>query len=243
MLLRETQRAMRDTIIIGPSALHEALFAGSIDDVVRGLKVHANTISYARLTSLEETFPRTRDRAGHAVFNGLSRDYIESGHGVNSALSAIGEEFPAWLATRGIDSTLVALAAFENCWLSAYHAADVEPFALSIFSGKSEDQILGIVIARHPAARLVANEHGLDEALGLDTVAQKPAILITRPDAAVTITGLSKTEAMVFETCTHTITLRALLTTAIDHGDDGLLFAALTTLIEAGAFMLSGENS
>ncbi len=41
--------------------LPDDLFAGPHERVLVGMKVHANTISHARLVALEETFPRTRD--------------------------------------------------------------------------------------------------------------------------------------------------------------------------------------
>jgi hypothetical protein len=67
-----------DTINNGPDVLDPALFAGPLDRVLIGLKTHANTISHARLTALEATFPRLLEHLGQQKFNLLSRSYIET---------------------------------------------------------------------------------------------------------------------------------------------------------------------
>src|SRR3546814_20089502 len=78
-MLEQGQAAIAATLLHGPGHLPADLFAGSDAAVLRGLRVHANTISHARLVALEETFPRTRDYLGEEEFNRLSRRFVEEG--------------------------------------------------------------------------------------------------------------------------------------------------------------------
>ena len=98
--LRAAQANFITTINDGPDALDQTLFAGPIDRVMLGLKAHANTISYARLVALEETFPLTRQALGDEQFNQLSRGYVETPKARACDANAIGFDFPRFLTAR-----------------------------------------------------------------------------------------------------------------------------------------------
>ena len=86
----EAQAAIAATLLRGPDHLPAGLFAGDRAAVLRGLRVHANTISHARLVALEDTFPRTRDYLGEGEFNRLSRAFIDGGGAQGRSLALIG---------------------------------------------------------------------------------------------------------------------------------------------------------
>jgi len=71
------QSAMMQALDHGPAHLPQGLFTGSPERVLAGMKVHANTISHARLVALEDTFQRTRQFIGHESFNAHSRLFIQ----------------------------------------------------------------------------------------------------------------------------------------------------------------------
>ena len=58
--LDAAQQAMMRAIDLGPDFAPHDLFSAIPERVMLGLRVHANTISHARLVALEDTFPRTR---------------------------------------------------------------------------------------------------------------------------------------------------------------------------------------
>ena len=89
-MLERQQAAIAATLLRGPAQLPADLFAGGDAAVMRGLRVHANTISHARLVALEETFPRTRDYLGEKEFNRLSRLFVDEGGAENRSLNDIG---------------------------------------------------------------------------------------------------------------------------------------------------------
>lgn len=236
--LLNTEIAIRNTIAFGPSACPSNLFSGSVDNVIRGLKVHANTISCARLSALEASFARARDWIGHDAFNDLSRRFIDGGGGIAEPLAQIGRDFQGWLIVQGEDQTLIALARFEWLWLKAYHAAEAEAMTVGAFAGKGIADILNTRIARHPAAAMVTNEAELALALGLDQPHEASAILITRPEEAVKITPVPPLQATLFQATTMVVSIGEILEAASENAREDELLMALTDVINAGAFIL-----
>ena len=111
-MLEREQAAIAATLLHGPAHLPPDLFSGNDAAVLRGLRVHANSISHARLVALEETFPRTRAYLGEEEFNRLSRRFVEEGGAQRRSLNDIGAGFADWLADlTGLDEAgLLGLA-------------------------------------------------------------------------------------------------------------------------------------
>lgn len=177
----------------GPEHLPADLFAGSSERVLAGMKVHANTISHARLVALEETFPRTREAIGHDRFNAQSRRFILQPGAATQALPEIGVGFDAFLIEAGEDHGAADLARFEWLWLQSYHAADTVPLTLCELAGLAPEALLDEVLGRHPAAVAARFAPQVHDLIGAEVpgLAQADAILITRPDAEVLVTPAS----------------------------------------------------
>ena len=139
-MLERDQAAIVATLLKGPALLPGDIFAGDEAAVLRGLRVHANTISHARLVALEETFPRTRDYLGESQFNRLSRDFIESGGAGRRALADIGAGFAAFLS----DPIAADLARAEWAWLDSYRAAEAPALRLADLAGLREAVLLDL---------------------------------------------------------------------------------------------------
>lgn len=236
------QSAVMQALDHGPAYLPEGLFAGSPDRVMAGMKVHANTISHARLVALEDTFPRTREHIGHDRFNAHSRLFIQQPGVTAAALAQIGAEFRAYLIEAGEGAGVADLARFEWCWLIAYHAADTAPLALDAVVRLPPEALLDYKLARHPAAcagRFAPLVHGLigGEVPGL---AEADAILIARPDADVLVSPASALMADLLMAAENTITIGNLLARMNEPLEDeatqvDAVMQSLVALINAGA--------
>lgn len=145
--LEQVQQAMMHAIALGPDHVPDTLFAGGRRAALRGLAVHANTISHARLVALEDSFPRTRLLLGETAFNVLSRAFLEAGAGTQT-LALIGRNFPVWLAGRDQPPGATDLARFEWTWLQCYHAADSPALSLSELAEIGSDEIADIVLGQ-----------------------------------------------------------------------------------------------
>jgi hypothetical protein len=229
-MLEQGQAAIAATLLRGPDHLPPGLFAGDDNAVLRGLRVHANTISHARLVALEESFPRTRDHLGEAEFNRLSRAFVEQGGAQGRSLTDIGAGFPDWLA----DPRAADLARIEWLWLESYHAAEAPALALADLAGCDEAALLALRVRRHPAARalILASDAAprVDPAFAAGTA----ALLIARPDAEVRLFATGAAEAALLAGADNIFTLGNLIADlAEDHPDGG---AAIAALIDAGSF-------
>lgn len=228
--MRDAQAAIATTLLHGPGHLPAGLFAGGTAAVLRGLRVHANTISHARLVALEESFPRTRDYLGDAEFNRQSRAFVEEGGAQGRSPTDIGAAFPEWLA----DPLAADLARVERAWLESYHAADAPALALPDLAGLGEAGLLDLRVKRHPAVRVVALISSaaplIDAGLAPDTT----ALLVTRPDAEVRLSALHAAAAQALGMADEFSPLGNLIAHLAElHPEGGTAIAAL---IGAGAF-------
>lgn len=191
--LEHIQAAMAQALDHGPAYLPDHLFAGSRARVLLGMKVHANTISHARLVALEDTFPRVLALIGHARFNALSRAYLEQPGMTASTLHRIGEAFPDWLDSCGEARAVSDLARFEWLWLAAYHAREAIPLRLADLAGLSEEALLDLAIAAHPSASVGTFDRSVHAAIGTEVpgLADAAAMLIVRPESEVLVSPAS----------------------------------------------------
>lgn len=178
------QAAIAAALTGGPDHCPDALFVGGRAAMLRGLAVHANSISYARLVALEDSFPHCRTYLGAAAFNQLSRVFVEGGGGARHSASSMGADFPAWIADRA-DRRAAEIAAIEWAWLQSYHAADAPALALCDLAALDPAGLLALRVRRHPAARalMLSTDAGAHVDAALSPGCR--ALLVTRPDAAV----------------------------------------------------------
>lgn len=233
------QRAVLDTLNHGPAALPDDLFDGPVARVLLGLKAHANTISHARLVALEETYPKTRAQIGEAAFNALSRTFLDQPRVAARPLATIGDGFADRLAA---DHPAAAdTARIEWAWLMTYHAADAAPLALADLAGIDPQAIVDIVLAAHPAARLVRLSAPLTGPIADESPALAGAtvILATRPHADVGLTPATAAMATGFEQAATAIPIGNLIDRIAEQGFGDEALAVIIALIECGALMLA----
>lgn len=229
-MLEHHQAAVAATLLHGPDHLPAGLFAGNAAAVLRGLRIHANTISHARLVALEETFPRTRDYLGEESFNRLSRAFVESGGAEGLALTDIGLGMPEWLD----DAVASDLARIEWAWLESYNAAEAPALGLGDLAGQDEEGLLRYPVRVHPAARIVEPSSEAPSLIDPMFEAGTTALLVTRPDAEVLLMPTHPVSAAALNLVKEIAPLGNLLAHLAEHHPDG--GAAVAALIEAGAF-------
>lgn len=237
MRLDELQRSIIAAIEGGPDHIVPAAFSGGMKSAMRGLRVHANTISHARLVALEESFPRSRERMGEELFNTLSREFAELEQAKAQPLATIGLGFADFLEKAG-EGEAGKLARFEWAWLEAYHAADAIPLELADFVGLDEERLLATEVRRHPAARMVPAFADAQLAQEVSDFADAAAILLTRPQAEVRIGAASPAMAQQFDLLNRSQSVCNLLEAGGEPaGEDSL--QALFSLLSAGSLVLA----
>ncbi|OJY65192.1 MAG: hypothetical protein BGP16_12295 [Sphingobium sp. 66-54] len=245
--LEQTQAAMMRGLDHGPAHLPDGLFRGGRTRALLGMKVHANTVSHARLVALEDTFPRTRVLLGHEQFNELSRRYLDWPGVAARPLAHIGQDFAAFLSAVGETRAASDLAAFEWAWLESYHAAEAAILALADIAGVGEDALLGIVLMRHPAARLLHTDRAVHQILGEEVsgLGDADSILLTRPQEQVLVSPATSVMSAIFTYVDKPVSICNLLESCgeferKDRPSPDDIMAALIALMEAGALQRVG---
>jgi len=229
-MLERDQRALAATLLRGPGHVPAGLFAGEKTAVFRGLRVHANTISHARLVALEETFPRTRQHLGEGPFNRLSRAFVDTGGAERRSITDIGTGFADGLA----DPLAADLARVEWIWLESYNSAEAPALGLFDLAGHDETTLLGLPVRLHPATRYLTLETEAARLVDPAFAADTSAVLVTRPDADVRLFPVQAADIVALDLAKEISPLGNLLERlAEDHPDGG---AALAALVDAGAF-------
>ena len=224
------QAAIAATLLQGPGQLPAGLFDGTDATVLRGLRVHANTISHARLVALEDSFPRTRAFLGEGEFNRLSHAFVEAGGVQGRSLADIGADFPAWL----VDPLAADLARVECAWVESYHAAEAPALVLADLAGLGEADLLGFAVRCHPAARIVMLTSDAAPLVDPALAPGASALLIARPDAEVRLFAVEAADATAIAIAHEICPLGNLIAhLAEKHPDGG---AAIAGLIGTGAF-------
>lgn len=247
LMLEAAQTVMMQALEFGPSELPDGLFAGTRARTLTGMKVHANTISHARLVALEDTFPRTRALLGHERFNEHSRRFAALPGVTARTLAQIGTSFPGFLRETGVTCAAVDLAEFEWFWLEAYHAAEAHALQLAALAGIEENALLDLTIARHPAAKIIQADRAVHRLIGEEVpgLADADAILIARPEAEVLVSVATSAMAKVFTALEFPESIGNLFARSSEPDckdqmppDD--FMPALIALLEAGALQQVG---
>lgn len=228
--MREGQAAIAATLLRGPEHLPVDLFAGDDAAVLRGLRVHANTISHARLVALEDSFPRTRDYLGDGEFNRVSRAFLDGGGAQGRSVAKIGAGFPDWLA----DPLAADLARVEWAWLESYHAADAPALTLAELAALDEAALLARVVRCHPAVRVVTLSSAAAPLVDPGFARGVRALLVTRPDVEVRLAAVDGADVAALAMATERAPLSNLIAHLAElHPSGG---GAVAALIAAGAF-------
>lgn len=239
--LADVQGNFIATIDEGPGRLDPALFAGSHDRILLGLKAHANTVSHARLISLEETFALTRQEIGEAAFNDLSRLFVDTAEGRATASNLLGKTFAAFLRRQRIDVRVAELAAIEWAWLESYHAADAIALDMADLARAGETGLAGICVALHPSVRTVRITAPLANALCELPVRQPHMVLAVRPAAEVRLTPIDRHQAVLLSAIAQKNgTIGNFMSMAAEQMDEQLSLDAFLHLVGAGALINTG---
>lgn len=238
--LEQVQQAMMRAIALGPDHVPHDLFTGTHARSLRGLAVHANTISHARLIALEDTFPRTRQFLGEAAFNTLSRAFLETG-AAGLPLAQIVQRFPEWLAAECQQPGSTDLARFERAWLQCYHGTDAVALSLPALTELGPGGIASLVLVRHPASAALDLHADARAAIeeGSGTPLPCAGILLARPEAEVRIVSANPAAMRLFGTFGEPSPVCNLLAQSSEPG----MQEALLALVAAGALIRAeGED-
>ena len=215
---------------------------------VKQYNVYRNNVTVSLIDALAAIYPAVQRITGTDFFRAMARFHVRSTPPASPLLFEYGRDFPDFIAgyEHAQDMPWLAdVARIERAWLDAYHAADALPLAPARLSAIAPERLGDLVLAPHPAARIVrsqyaavtifaANRDGAPTAR-IDASTPEDA-LITRPEFDVVVRHLPPGGAVFAASLMSGQPLGAAAMAAFDASPEFDIAANIAGLIEAGAF-------
>ncbi|WP_425417171.1 putative DNA-binding domain-containing protein [Oricola indica] len=177
---------------------------------VKRFNVYRNNVTVSLINALADIFPAVMRITGETLFRDMAREFVRAHPPVSPLLFLYGHDFPAFIdrfehARRM--PYLADVARVERAWLTAYHAADVEPLAPQALATIAPEDLEGAMFKPHPATGLVRSSYAAfdifdanrnRETIGHIDVTRPQDVLVTRPGMDVTVTGLPQGHGAFF---------------------------------------------
>ncbi|MEO1702718.1 MAG: DNA-binding domain-containing protein [Pseudomonadota bacterium] len=172
--------------------------------------VYRNNVTVSLINAMADIYPATQKIVGEDFFKALAREYVRNHPPKSPLLFLYGAHFAEFLATFEHAQHLPYLtdvARLERAWLTAYHAADTQPFnpaALANIAPEQSGQLTfqakpgtAIITSQFPVFTIYAMNRNMMP-LGKVDLSKKETALISRPDADVLVTPLDAAETAFF---------------------------------------------
>jgi hypothetical protein len=211
--------------------------------------VYRNNVTVSLINALADTFPAVQRIAGETFFRDMAREFVRAHPPVSPLLFLYGHEFPAFIEAfehAGRMPYLADVARVERAWLTAYHAADLEPLAPQALAAIDPARLADAIFRPHPAAALVRSRFAVfdifDANRNHDTVgridaARAQSVLVTRPGMDVTVTALPDGHGAFFERLFTGETLGEAAQAGFEAADTFDINDAIGGILSTGAFI------
>lgn len=122
------------------------------------LRIYRNNVSSALVSALKVRFPVTAQLVGDEFFFAMAREFADANRPRSAVLIEYGASFPGFIGgfapAAGVPY-LADVAALENLWWRAYHAAEADAMMPGSLAELSEEQWAGLRFRFHPSAGLM----------------------------------------------------------------------------------------
>ncbi len=216
-------------------------------DSVARFAVYRNNSAAAEIGALKEQFPTVLQIVGDDAFSGLARGFARQNPPRSPILADYGADFPEFVAAFLAESCVMETpylpdaARLDWAVLNVLRAQEAEPCGLGRLAALDAERIGAVRPRLHPALTLIASDWPLlalrDPAGRAIADWRSENVLVLRPQAELTLTRLSLSDAAFLSACAGKATLaEAALAgeTAESAFDFGQTLVALT---RAGAFV------
>lgn len=211
--------------------------------------VYRNNVTVSLIDALADIFPAVQRITGETFFRDMAREFVRAHPPASPLLFLYGHEFPAFIAAfehaRRMPY-LADVARVERAWLTAYHAADLEPLAPQALAAIDPARLADVTFRPHPAAALVRSRFAVfdiyDANRNHDTVgrieaARAQSVLVTRPGIDVTVTALPDGHDAFFERLLAGGTLGEAAEAGLETAETFDINDAIGGILATGAFI------
>ena len=216
---------------------------------VRRFNVYRNNVTVSLIDALADIFPAVQRITGKTFFRDMAREFVRAHPPASPLLFLYGHDFPAFIETFEHASRmpyLADVARLERAWLTAYHAADLEPLAPQALAAIDADRLGDATFTAHPAAALVRSRFAVfdifdanrtDDPVGKIDAARPQNVLVTRPGTEVTVIALPDGHEAFFETLLAGGTLGEAAQAGMEAAGTFDINDAIGGILSTGAFI------
>ncbi len=167
------------------------------------LRIYRNNVSAALVNALKVRFPVTAQLVGDHFFFAMAHDFADANRPQSAVLIAYGDAFPGFVRGFAPAETvpyLADVAALENLWWRAYHAAEADALTPASLAELGEEAWAGLRFCFHPSVGLMRSEHAAASiwfahnggtAMHAVCTGEPECILVSRPDSDVVLRIIS----------------------------------------------------
>mgnify|MGYP000200477780 CR=1 FL=1 len=210
--------------------------------------VYRNNVVQSLVNVLVDYFPATGRITGDSFFRAMAREFVRAHPPSSPLLFLYGQEFPAFMETfepaRSIPY-LADVARIERAWLTAYHAADIDPLAPATLGEVPPEKLAETVFTPHPATGLVRSPFAVfdiydanrnAETVGAIEIGRPQSVLVTRPGFDVAVTALPDGDDAFFASLIGGGMLGEAAEAGMQASDSFDINNAIQGLLQTGAF-------
>jgi hypothetical protein len=216
--------------------------------------VYRNNVVVSLMETLRSAYPSLLAIMGQENFDLVARNFVVAHPPKTPMMQNYGEGFADFLADfkpLAKSPFLEDVARAERYWIEASHAADSSALQAADLQDLPPEKSLELCLNAHPATRILSSPFAVFDLFNARNtwppsgfVLNNPqAILITRPGFTAMAFGLDPAMAGFFQALLDASPLGEAIGTAMDLQEDFDPAAAITLLIESGAFCPIETNS
>lgn len=216
---------------------------------VKRFNVYRNNVTVSLIDALADIFPAVQRITGRTFFRDMAREFVRAHPPASPLLFLYGHDFPAFVETFEHAARmpyLADVARLERAWLTAYHAADLDPLAPQALAAIDPDRLGEAMFTAHPATALVRSSYAVfdifdanrtDGPIGKIDASRPQNVLVTRPGTEVTVIALPEGHEAFFETLLRGATLGEAAEAGIEAAGTFDINDAIGGILSTGAFV------
>ncbi|OGB25726.1 MAG: DUF2063 domain-containing protein [Burkholderiales bacterium RIFCSPLOWO2_02_FULL_57_36] len=214
-----------------------------------GFSVYRNTVMKGCIDALQANYPSVTRLVGEEWFRAAAAVYVRTHLPDDARMLCYGKQFAAFL--EGFEpaaelSYLPDVARLDRLWTDVHAAPDQPPLDPLTISGFPPEQLAGIVLHPHPAARWAwfteqpiysiwrRNREAIEDDSEIEW--QGEGVLLVRPHEVVTWTALDAAGCAFLDACNAGRPLADAAAAALGVNQETDLGLLLSGLLAAGAF-------
>ncbi|WP_137150928.1 DNA-binding domain-containing protein [Devosia sp. FKR38] len=215
------------------------------DSDAKRFAVYRNNVHVGLVGVLAAKYPVCRQLVGEAFFTAMARLYVADHKPFSPIMMLYGADFCDFIggfAPAQSVPYLGDMAALEEAWSVAYHAADDSPLALAEIAAFDPEVLPDLTLTRHPATGLLRSAHPIGsiwsahQAPGVPVRPGAEAVLITRPTLDVKVTAIPVADAAFAQDLLQGLPIGEAVERTLAHHSGFDFGRAIAGLCSLGAF-------